>query len=413
MLKSVRMPTLLQINVTCNWGSTGKIAELIGQEAIAQGWKSYIAYGRNYNKSESIKIKVGSKSSVYSHYFTQRIFGNEGLCSKRATIKLIEAIKQIKPDIIQLHNIHDHFLNYKLLFEYLNTTDIQVVWTMHDFWAVTGHCMHFVGAACDRFKTGCHHCPMKKFYPKSIFDRSGQNYKLKRDLFKTNNNLTLVAVSQWVADVLAESFLNDKPIKVINNGIDLSVFKPTNNQEFEQRVKDKFVIMSVASQWRHDKGLEDYKTISRFLANDEVIVLVGVDDIIISELPSNIIGFKRTENLRELAGLYSRADVITILSSAETFGLTVIEGYACGTPAVVYNNTAPPALITPQTGFVVENHNPMAAYNAIQEIKRRGKRHYSEQCIELASKRYDRRKCSECYLDLYEGLIYPRHNLNK
>lgn len=405
MLKSVTIPVLLQINVTCNWGSTGKIAELIGHEAIGRGWKSYVAYGRYDNASESIKIKIGSKSSVYSHYFRQRIFGNEGLCSRRATLKLIEAIKQIKPDIIQLHNIHDHYLNYKLLFEYLNTTDIHVVWTMHDFWAVTGHCMHFVAVKCDRFKTGCHHCLMKNVYPKTVFDRSERNYELKRNLFKANSNLHLVAVSRWVADMLDESFLKNKPISVINNGIDLSIFKPTINQEFERLVKDKFVIMSVASQWRHDKGLDDYKIISGLLADDEVIVLVGVDDKIISELPSNIIGIKRTENAQELAGLYSRADVVTVLSSAETFGLTVVEGYACGTPAVVYDNTAPPALITSQTGFVVENQNPIAAYNAIQEIKLLGKQHFAESCMALAREKYDRRKCSDSYLNLYESMI--------
>lgn len=401
----MRMPKLLQINVTCNWGSTGKIAELIGQEAISRGWKSYIAYGRYENDSESEKIKIGSKSSVYLHYLSQRIFDNEGLCSNNATRKLIKRINEIQPDIIQLHNIHDHFLNYRLLFDYLNQTDIKVVWTMHDFWAVTGHCMHFISANCGKFMTGCGNCPMRKVYPKSLIDRSDYNYHLKRKLFNNNDNLNVVAVSEWVGDMLRTSCLKDKPISVINNGIDLSVFKPTENEGFKKLVNDKFVILSVASQWKQDKGLEDYKTLSSLLDEDEIIVLAGVDDKTISELPHNIIGIKRTENAKELAGLYTRADVVTILSTAETFGLTVVEGYACGTPAVVYNNTAPPALITPDTGFVAENLNPIAVYDAIKKIRAKGKEHYIQQCISLAKDKYDRSRCSRNYLEFYEDLL--------
>lgn len=403
------MPKLLQINVTCNWGSTGKIAELIGQEAISRGWDSYIAYGRYDNESDSKKIKIGSKFSVYKHFINQRLFDNEGLCSNKATRKLIKCIQEIKPDIIQLHNIHDHYLNYRLLFEYLNQMDINVVWTMHDFWAVTGHCMHFISVNCMKFKTGCYNCPMKKIYPKSLIDRSEYNYGLKKNLFNNNDNLNIVAVSKWVGDMLGESFLKCRPISVINNGIDLSMFKPTKNEKFDDLMKDKFVILSVASQWKHDKGLDDYKTISNLLAKDEVIVLVGVDDKIISELPSNIIGIKHTEDVHELAGIYTRADVVTILSSAETFGLTVVEGYACGTPAVVYDNTAPPLLITSDTGFVVENHNPKAAYEAIKMIRKLGKAFYRPRCISVAKERYDRLECSRKYLDFYEALLSKRN----
>lgn len=78
---------LLQINVTANWGSTGKIAEQIGLSALSEKWQSYIAYGRNSNRSSSKLIKVGRQLDVYLHYIKQRIFDNEGLASIRARIK--------------------------------------------------------------------------------------------------------------------------------------------------------------------------------------------------------------------------------------------------------------------------------------------------------------------------------------
>ena len=399
------MNKLLQINVTCNWGSTGKIAELIGREALARGWKSYIAYGRYSNESASEMIKIGSKRSVYAHYLSQRLFDNEGLCSKESTHRLIKRIKEIEPDIIQLHNLHDHYLNYRLLFEYLNQTDIKIVWTMHDFWAVTGHCMHFISSGCMRFRSECGDCPMINVYPKSLLDRSKHNYELKKRLFTANESLYAVAVSEWVGEKLGESFLKHRPISVINNGIDLMDFRPTSCEIYEEILRNKFVILSVASQWKYDKGLGDYMAMAEMMSDDEVIVLVGVDNEIISTLPRNIIGINRTDSVKELAGLYTRAEVVTILSSAETFGMTVVEGYACGTPAVVYDNTAPPSLITPDTGFVVENHNPAAAYQAIQEIKKRGKGYYKDYCISLARERYDKHDCARHYLNLYESLL--------
>ena len=126
------MPTLLQINSTVNWGSTGKIAEQIGALAISHGWDSYIAYGRYANPSRSKTIKVGSKISQFMHLITSRVFDNHGLASRIATKALVKQIKKLSPDIIHLHNIHGYYLNYKILFEYLNTTQIPVVWTLHD-----------------------------------------------------------------------------------------------------------------------------------------------------------------------------------------------------------------------------------------------------------------------------------------
>lgn len=397
------MPKLLQINVTANWGSTGKIAELIGREAIAQGWKSYIAYGRYSNPSQSELIKIGNRFNTYYHFIGQRIFDNEGLWSRGATKELIQKIKEIQPDIIHLHNIHDHYLNYKLLFEYLNHSDIKVVWTMHDFWAITGHCMHFISKNCNRFESMCHDCPMIKIYPKSLIDNSRQNYISKQRLFSINKNLTIVAVSDWVASQFRHSFLYNMPIHIIHNGIDLSQFKPT--QMDENLFEGRFVILSVASQWKHDKGLEHYITLSRKLKSDEVIVLVGIDKELKTKLPKNIIGLESTFDTQKLAALYTRADVVTIMSSAETFGLTVVEGYGCGTPAVVFDNSAPPYLITPQTGFVVANGDVDAAYQAISKIKSKGKSCFEESCIKLAYMKYDKQISSKKYISLYNSIL--------
>lgn len=404
---------ILQINVTSNWGSTGCIAETCNEYARSKGWKTYFAYGRSSNPSESnIIAGPSNKWDIYEHYIENRLLDNEGLASRKPTEQLVKKIMELEPNIVHLHNIHDHWLNYKILFKYLNQTDIKIVWTFHDFWAITGHCSHFVQVKCNRFHTECHDCPYTRYYLLPIIKRTRRNFTLKKRLFSANKNLTIVPVSEWVGDNVRNSFLRDKEIVVIPNGIDTNIFCPTKIDSVDiskkklDKLVGKFVIMAVSSQWKNGgKGLDDYKTLSKMIREDEVIVLVGVPDDISKNFPHNIIGIRRTNNQQELAALYTRADVICSFSAAETFGLTIIEGYACGTPAVVYDNTAPPSLITSKTGYVVPDKDVNAAYKAIMDIRKKGKKSYSEACISFARKNYSKDICFKKYIKLYEDLI--------
>ena len=393
------MPKLLQINITSNWGSTGKIAEQIGLCAMSYGWVSYVAYGRYSNPSKSNLIRVGSKFDTYMHYGEQRILDNEGLCSRGATKKLIEQIKEIKPDVVQLHNIHDHYLNYQVLFDYLNQTDIKVVWTFHDCWAFTGHCMHFVTKNCDRWKNGCHDCMMKGEYPKSIIDRSSRNWALKKSLFTANVNLTIVACSQWIADFVKESFFGDKRIVVRYNGVDLNAFKilPVEKPK-------KFRILAVSSVWPKAKGVFDIFRLCEMLPIDQYeIMMVGLTEKQIDTLPEGIIGFKRTQNVQELVRLYNEADVLINPTYADTFPTVNLESLACGTPVITYKTGGSAEAIDENTGLVIEQGNVDALVNAIIQMKNHPLS--SEACRKRAEEYFDKDKCFDAYIDLYNELI--------
>lgn len=392
------MPKLLQINITANWGSTGKIAEQIGLCAINHGWESYVAYGRYSNPSKSHLIKVGSKIDTYLHYGEQRILDNEGLCSRGATKKFIEQIKEIKPDVVHLHNIHDHYLNYQILFEYLNQTDIKVVWTFHDCWAFTGHCMHFVTKDCDRWKTGCHDCLMKGEYPKSFIDNSRKNWEIKRKMFSANKNLSIVACSDWLADFVRESFLKDKTIQTIHNGVDLNTFKPLVASK-----SDKFKVLTVSSVWHKDKGLYDIYELRKILSDDFEIIMVGLQPEQVKELPAGIVGITRTQNVQELVMLYSYADVLINPTYADNFPTVNLEALACGTPVITYKTGGSPEAIDVKTGVVVEQGNVVALANAIMQMK--DKPLSSEDCRKRAEDCFDKDKCFEAYIDLYNELL--------
>ena len=402
------MSKLLQINSTANWGSTGKIAEQIGLVAMEAGWESYIAYGRSVNPSKSKLIKVGSKLGVMWHGVLSRLFDCHGLASNLATKRLVKQIKEIRPDIIHLHNIHGYYLNYKILFNYLNSTNIPVVWTLHDCWAFTGHCAHFVAADCMRWRdNGCAKCPLKGHYPKSYTDFSARNFRLKRSLFTPQSNMHIVAVSEWLEKQAKQSFLGRQHVQYVYNGVDATLFSPQDARYIADKYKleGKTVLVGVASAWSESKGFNDYLALRERLSNNYAIIMVGLSDDIIKTLPAGIIGIKRTQSVRELAELYSVADIVLSLSCAETFGLTVAEGMACGTPAIVYNNTATPELITEQTGLVVDTGDVDGVVAAVKTIVLKGKRYYKDACRKRAEECFDKNKCFEKYLELYNEIL--------
>lgn len=405
------MPTLLQINVVANWGSTGRIAEDIGQTALAAGWRSVIAYGRGNPTSNSELIRVGNDWDMYEHILEARLFDNQGLASRRATKKFIRQIEEIKPDIVHLHNIHGYYLNYDLLFQYLAEKDIPVVWTLHDCWSFTGHCAHFAFDGCGRWQTGCHHCPLKKTYPQSMWlDRSAQNYHLKRERFTSIPRLTLVPVSDWLAHLVEKSFLKECPIKRIYNGVDISVFAPDKEDKGKEpfrkcyELENKFIAVGCATTWTERKGFDDYLALSELLSENEILVMVGVNEEQRKNLPDNIIGLPRTESVAQLAQIYTEADVVLNLSYEETFGLTTVEGFACGTPSIVYNCTASLELIDEHTGYIVDAGDIQGIKECMEELSHKGKNYYSVYCRSRALSLFDKESQYHKYLDIYNEL---------
>lgn len=403
------MNKILQINVVNNYGSTGRITEEIGHKIALKKWESYIAYGKRARQSNSELIKIGTRKDIILHGFQTRLFDRHGLGSKRATIDFIKQIKKIEPNIIHLHNIHGYYLNIEELFKYLAKANVPIVWTLHDCWAFTGHCAHFDYFGCYKWETSCYSCPQKKSYPASWFlDRSRENYAIKKELFNSVSNLTIVPVSNWLENVVKRSFLSNFNIKVINNGISIDTFSPQQNInkiKNKYNVKSKYALLGVATTWTEKKGLNDFIALSLSLPTEYTILLVGLSAKQLKSLPKNIIGIPRTENIQELVLLYSAADIVLNLSVEETFGLTTVEGFACGTPGIVYNCTASPELITKETGLVVEKNNITDLKNAIFQIISKGKNHYSSACRERAVNYYNKEDRYNEYIQLYNKIL--------
>lgn len=398
---------ILQINSVCGIGSTGRIATDLHSILLEAGHASHVAYGRNIAQNCRSTIKIGNKLDNYIHVALTRVFDKHGFGSKQATYKFIKEIEIINPDIIHIHNVHGYYVNIEILFEYIKQTKKKVVWTLHDCWTFTGHCSHFDYIGCSKWKTECYSCPQKGAYPTSkILDNSKNNYYKKKKAFTGVENLTIVTPSSWLANLVQESFLKDYSIRTINNGINLDIFKSIDsNFRNQYGIENKFMILGVSSVWGKSKGFEYFIELSTQLQDDEVIVLVGVLEEQIKILPKNIIGITRTNDIQELVGIYSTADVFVNPTLEDTFPTVNLESLACGTPVITFNTGGSVECIDDRCGIIVEKENFDELLNAIEKVKANEKNAYTEECMSKARKLYNKNDRFNDYICLYKDIL--------
>lgn len=408
------MKKLLQINPVIRINtSTGRIMQEIGELAMKNGWESYIAYsyGRDGVKPCSSKlIPVGNNADVAWHGLYTRLTDRHGLASEGATRAFIQEIERIQPDIIHIHNIHGYFLNYRILFDYLSKCSIPVVWTVHDCWLYTGHCYYYSYIGCNKWKTECVHCPQRNLFPKSWWaDRSKQNFCDKRAAFTSipKELFTFVPVSKWIKGEMEQSFLKDCRFRVIHNGIDTDVFNIYDTEEVKRKyhLEGKRIILGVASIWCEEKGWNDFMRLSELISEDERIVLVGVNEKQKNALPKNVIGISRTENIRQLAELYSVAEAFVNPTWQDNYPTVNLEAIACGTPVVTYRTGGSVEAVTEYTGIVVEQGDVDGLIQAVRLIEQRGKAYYQQSCRSHALSYFRKEDRYAEYLTLYDELI--------
>lgn len=389
---------VLMINVVCGIRSTGRICTDLAVALEEQGHEVKIAYGREDvpEKFQKYAVRIGSDLDVKFHGIKARLFDEAGFGSKKATEKFIDWVKEYDPDIIHLHNIHGYYLNIEVLFKYLKTCGKKIIWTLHDCWSFTGHCVYFDYVACDKWKRGCYSCPQKKEYPARIGpDMSRKNYIKKRQLFTSISNMTLVTPSQWLSDFLHDSFMKEYDIRVIHNGIDTEVFRPMEGKVKEQYFcTDKKIILGVAAVWDKRKGLSSFIELSKKLDDTYRIILVGLTKEQIKGLPSNMIGIERTNSVKELVELYSAAAIFVNPTLEDNYPTTNIEAIACGTPVVTYDTGGSPESAK-MYGTSVAQKDVQALVRAIKNAGT-----FNPQNVDV-----DYKTSVQKYMRLYEGEI--------
>lgn len=403
------------INTVVGTGSVGRIMTGLYDVLTEHGYLCKLAYGRGEVPDGYDAYRIGSDFDVYVHGGFSRLTDRQGFYSAHATKELIKVIENFNPDIIHLHNVHGYYLNIKILFKYLKNSGKRVIWTLHDCWSFTGHCTHFEYVGCTKWMTECSHCEQLVEYPKSVLmDSSRKNFIQKKELFTGFENMTLVTPSHWLAARVKQSFMGQYHTVVVPTGIELDKFRPMQEERKDENIifqlknqlnlRGKFIVLGVANPWRERKGLAQFEALAKSLSDKYAIILLGLNDAQLNELPESIIGLAKTDSIDELSALYSMADVYVNLTLEDTFPTTNIEALACGTPVVTYKAGGSPESIDETCGIAVDRNSTQGVVAAIERIiAQRGMMYTREHCIERA-KLYEKNKQYQEYIsEVYDS----------
>lgn len=394
------------LNAWCN-GSTGKIISEIAEEGLNYGIESLLLYGRGETPAINRKnaINVNSVFNFYQDALFSRLLDNQGLNSFIATKKSLNILDTFKPDIIHLHNLHGYWMNYPMLFKYIKANNIPVVWTLHDCWPVTGHCAYYEYLNCNNRKLGCNNCPGMNYYPKSYVDRATIAFAKKKEYFNTVDRMFIVTPSEWLANIVHNSFLSKFPIGVIRNGVSDRIFRPTEFGYLYKKYKIRkdckivlYVAMNTNDPW---KGFSFVKELYRLLSEKYQIIIVGNCDL---QSKDRLINIGRTENQQELAAFYSMADILVNPSLDDNYPTVNLESLACGTPIVAFNTGGIPEQVDYNVGYICTEKTAESLRQGIERICSLEKTYFKNKCIEKY-KKLNGQQFTTKYINLYQNLL--------
>lgn len=400
---------VLFIDVNCKQSSTGKIVYDLYTEYQKEGHEAAICYGRGKLINEPNVFKFGLDVETYFHALMTRLTGLTGCYSFFSTYRLLKFMDDFKPDVVHIHELHAYFVNVAPVINYLKKYNIKTVWTFHCEFMYTGKC----GSAleCERWKNECGSCPQLRVYPSSwLFDFTEKMLNDKRRLFEGYDNLTIVTPSKWLADRVRQSFLANKDICVIHNGMDTQkIFYPRPFEHLKEKhnIKSEKIILHVTAGFNTSdndiKGGRFVVELAERLINDSVkIIVVGTSDGKIN-LPENVIHVGRINNQEELAAYYSMADLCLLTSKAETFSMVCAESLSCGTPICGFDAGAPKEVAPEGYAIFVPYGNITELEKSIRLVlNNRTIFRSSIDCMNFAREKYDKAVLINRYIDIYK-----------
>ncbi|MBA4319139.1 MAG: hypothetical protein C0412_12130, partial [Flavobacterium sp.] len=267
---------ILQVNYYDNLGGAARIAWLLHQGYRRLGYQSWMAAGVKVSDDPFVKRiphtlpphllgrpffhladfadehhwKIGTKNlaGLFRRIAepTRYLKRNKGFEDFNFPgSRLITSLPDEPPNLVHLHNLHLNYFDLSYLPELSHC--FPTVMTLHDMWPLTGHCAHSM--ECQRWKTGCGECPHLEIYPAMSHDKTAYNWQRKSDIY-AKSRLYITGPSKWMIQTACDSILAPAIIKsrVIPNGIDLSVFHPSDKHKARELLglpKDAFILLFV------------------------------------------------------------------------------------------------------------------------------------------------------------------------
>lgn len=377
-----------QINVANVIGSTGRTAAELSRALRERGHQCLTLHSQGVVTSDS--VRVGNFIDVKAHGLLARLTGYEGHGSVMTTHKVLALLQEFRPDVVRLGNLHANFVHIPMLLAYLAEADLATVVTLDDCWHFTGKCTHFDQVGCAKWKTSCGGCPqLRRDVPSWFFDRTEELRTQKARLYSSIRRLAVVGVSDWIASEARSSLLGTaQEVTRIYNWVDQEVFFDRGPDLRESLVGTNApLILAVATKWNDSKGLWSALELAETLPSGYTMLLVGQIPNGIS-LPNNLRHISAVDDPVTLAQWYSAADVFVNFSKQESFGKVTAEALSCGTPVITNSLTANPELVGPGCGHVTDDPSITSLLSLIDQVIKRGRASYTEQCRAFAKENF-------------------------
>lgn len=316
-------------------------------------------------------------------------------------------------DVVHYHLIHTGYFNLASL-PFL-THMKPSVWTLHDPWAMTGHCIYSYD--CSKWKTGCGNCPHLSTQFAMTKDRTALMWKIKKNIYH-RSKIDIIVASKWMLNMAEQSPLLSKfRLHYIPFGVDLTVFHPLDTEEAKRQlgvIPGSLVICFRATNSEF-KGLSFIKECLRKLKTDQPICLLTFNDRgLMDEFRGKYkiidLGWVNDETLTVKA--YNAADIFLMPSTAEAFGMMAMEAMACGKPVITFDGTSlPEVVMAPKGGVSVRQGNGDALLAALEELINNSdtRLKLGRSALDLARQHYDFNVHANKILDLYRAVIVRRN----
>lgn len=444
-----RIPRLriMQVNTSDDYGGAARVAQSLHRSYRSRGYPAWLVVGNKHTDqagvlkipSATFRVWKSRLAAMGEHALTPLVGKIRGAWRIRNFISTVghpswswpnqrgyedfyfppswrlNAMIKERPDIVHCHNLHGGYFDLRALPNLCRQSP--VVCTLHDAWAMSGHCAHSFD--CDRWKTGCGNCPDLTIYPAIGRDKTAYNWNRKRKIYE-QCQIYLAAPSKWLIQKVEQSMLAPAlvQVKVIPNGVDLSVFVPGDRDAARARLnipKDATVLLFAGHSLKTNIW-KDYATMQRSV---EAVArrLAGrkVHFIALGESHSHEeVGLAKVQFIpyqkdsASVAAYYQAADVYVHAARVDTFPNSVLEALACGLPVV---GTAvggiPEQIQHGKTGFLVPPGDVEAMTACLIQLllDERLSRQMGQQAVVDARERFDLRRQVDAYLHWYEDIV--------
>lgn len=382
------------INSVLDYGSTGSLARSLYEYGKCKGYNAFVFYGRGPKMDNCHLVRIDSKLEVYFHKFMTLLTGYQGSFSNRATSKLLNFLTAEKITKVILLNIHGYYLNEKRLLAYLKNNNIVTAYVTPDEYAGLGKCCYSL--ECQKYRTECKDCPHIGGYPKSVFfDRANDIFNMKKEAYTGFTTLTILGPESNLAKFREGVLLKGKPLKRLSWGIDLSLYKYEIDESLYEKYripKNKILILTVAPYSNVRKGVKEYffEAAKRLQNTDYHFINIGYDGKLKKEeMPKNMTTIGYLDDQKELAHLYSMADLYVLASTTDTMPVSCLISFGCETPVCCFY-TSGLRYLAPRDNPAISYCEDVSLDSIVDVINRTGKKDKiaMASCRKLAKEEY-------------------------